>query len=193
MNSLRGWRDPRTGRVCGFRSPEQRQNFMIGRARFCNGLNREMPRCTALNRLGERCKGARMRGRSTCFRHSGGAAAKRARLAAAHLSGNSDRIQRAEMRSERNRLRSLWRRDPSEPGRTIMLVPADEATCRAWAQRQGFQLDLLDRDLPAISDALRWVWARVSRGLINDDDLTAKLARLRSRIVEKGHAFVHSR
>jgi hypothetical protein len=166
---------------------------MIGRARFCNGLNREMPRCTALNRLGERCKGARMRGRSTCFRHSGGAAAKRARLAAAHLSGNSDRIQRAEMRSERNRLRSLWRRDPSEPGRTIMLVPADEATCRAWAQRQGFQLDLLDRDLPAISDALRWVWARVSRGLINDDDLTAKLARLRSRIVEKGHAFVHSR
>ena len=74
-----------------------------------------------------------------------------------------------------------------------MLVPADEATCRAWAQRQGFQLDLLDRDLPAISDALRWVWARVSRGLINDYDLTAKLARLRSRIVEKGHAFVHSR
>ena len=193
MNSLRGWRDPRTGRVCGFRSPEQRQNFMIGRARFCNGPNREMPRCTAVNRLGEPCKAARIRGRSTCFRHSGGAAAKRARLAAAHLSGNSDRIQRAEMRSERNRLRSLWRRDPSEPGRTIMLVPADEATCRAWAQRQGFQLDLLDRDLPAISDALRWVWARVSRGLINDDDLTAKLARLRSRIVEKGHAFVHSR
>ena len=95
MNSLRGWRDPRTGRVFGFQSETQRENFMIGRARFCNGPNRQMPRCTALNRLGEPCKAARMRGRSTCFRHSGSAAAKRARLAAAHLSGDLDRIQRA--------------------------------------------------------------------------------------------------
>ena len=154
MNSLRGRRDPRTGRVFGFQSETQRQNFMIGRARFCNGPNREMPRCTALNRLGEPCKAARMRGRSTCFRHSGSAAAKRARLAAAHLSGDLDRIQRAEMRAERNRLRALWRRDPREPGRTIMLIAADEATCRAWAARQGFQLDLLDRDLPAFADAM---------------------------------------
>ena len=52
-----------------------------------------------------------------------------------------------------------------------MLVAADEATCRAWAARQGFQLDLLDRDLPAFSDACRWIWARMSRGLISDDDL----------------------
>ena len=44
---------------------------MIGRARFCNGPNRQMPRCTATNRLGEPCKAARMRGSSTCFRHSG--------------------------------------------------------------------------------------------------------------------------
>ena len=58
MNSLRGWRDPRTGRVFGFQSETQRENFMIGRARFCNGPNREMPRCTALNRLGEPCKAA---------------------------------------------------------------------------------------------------------------------------------------
>ena len=101
-----------------------------------------------------------MRGRSTCFRHSGTAAAKRARLAAAHLSGDLDRIQRAEMRSERNRLRVLWRRDPREPGRTIMLVADDEAACRAWAARQGFQLDVLDRDFPAFSDACRWIWAR---------------------------------
>ena len=72
MNSPRGWRDPRTGRVFGFQSETQRDNFMVGRARFCNGLNREMPRCTAVNRLGEPCKAARMRGRSTCFRHSGG-------------------------------------------------------------------------------------------------------------------------
>ena len=171
MNSLRGRRDPRTGRVFGFQSETQRENFMVGRARFCNGPNREMPRCTALNRLGEPCKAARMRGRSTCFRHSGSAAAKRARLAAAHLSGDLDRIQRAEMRSERNRLRALWRRDPREPGRTIMLVAADEATCRAWAARQGFQLDVLDRDFPAFSDACRWIWARMSRGLISDDDL----------------------
>ena len=128
---------------------------MIGRARFCNGSNREMPRCTALNRLGEPCKAARMRGRSTCFRHSGGAEAKRARLAAVHLSGDVDRIQRAA--------------------------------------RQGFQLDLLDRDLPAVSDACRWIWARMSWGLISDGDLTTKLARLRIRIMEVGDAFDHSR
>ena len=165
---------------------------MIGRARFSNGPNRQMPRCTAVNRLGEPCKAARMRGRSTCFRHSGAAAVKRDRLAAAHLSGDVDRIQRAEMRSDRNRLRVLWRRDPREPGRTIMLVPADEATCRAWAARQGFQLDVLDRDFPAFSDACRWIWARMSRGLISDDELTAKLARLRSRIREASSAFDHS-
>ena len=89
MNSLRGPRDPRTGRVFGFQSRNQRENFMRGRARFCNGPSREMPRCSAMNRLGEPCKAARMRGRSTCFRHSGSAAAKRARLAAAHLSGDA--------------------------------------------------------------------------------------------------------
>ena len=192
MNSLRGLRDHRTGRVFGFQSEAQRANFMVARARFCNGPNREMPRCTALNRLGEPCKAARMRGRSTCFRHSGSAVAKRARLAAAHLSGDLDRIQRAEIRSERNRLRALWLRDPREPGRTIMLDPADEATCRAWAARQGFPLDVLDRDFPAFSDACRWIWARMSRGLIGDDDLAAKLARLRNRITEASRAFNHS-
>jgi hypothetical protein len=133
-----------------------------------------------------------MQGQSTCYRHSGGAG-KRARLAAVHLSGDLDRIQRAEMRSERNRLRALWRHDPREPGRTIMLDPADEATCRVWAARQGFQLDLLDRDLPAVSDACRWIWARLSRGLISEDDLAAKLARLRNRITEATRAFDHSR
>ena len=192
MNSLRGRRDPRTGRVSGFQTPEQRQNFMIGRARFCNGPNREMPRCSALNRLGKPCKAARMRGRSTCFRHGGSAAAKRARLAAAHLSGDLDRIARTELRLARNRLRSLWRRDPRELGRTIVLIEADEATCRAWAARQGFQLDLLDRDLPAVSDACRWSWARMSRGLISNDDLTVKLARLRNRIAEASRGFDHS-
>jgi hypothetical protein len=133
-----------------------------------------------------------MRGRTTCFRHSGSAAAKRARLAAAHLSGDLDRIERTELRLARNRLRSLWRRDPREPGRTIMLDPVDEATCRAWAARQGFQLDLLDRDLPAVSDACRWTWARVSRGLISEDDLTVKLTQLRNRIAEASRAFDHS-
>ena len=128
-----GWRDQRTGRVFGFQSEAQRQNFMIARERFSNGPNRQMPRCTAVNRLGEPCKAARMRGRSTCFRHSGAAAVKRDRLAAAHLSGDLNRIQRAEMRSARNRLSVLWRRDPYEPGRTIMLVPANEAACQAWA------------------------------------------------------------
>jgi hypothetical protein len=150
-----------------------------------------MPRCTALNRLGERCKAARMRGRSTCFRHGGTAAVKRDRLATAHLSGNVDRIQRAEMRSERNRLRVLWRRDPREPGRTIVLVADDEAACRAWAAQQGFQLDFLDRNFPAFSDACRWIWARMSRGLISDDDSIAKLVRLRSRIMEASRAVDH--
>ena len=188
MKSLPGRRDQRTGRVFGFQSEQQRENFMIGRARFSNGPNRQMPRCTAVNRLGEPCKAARMRGRSTCFRHSGAAAVKRERLAAAHLSGDVDRIQRAEMRSARNQLSVLWRRDPRVPGRTIMLVPGDEASCRAWAARQGFPLDVLDRDFPAFSDACRWLWARMSRGLINHVDLAAKLARLRSRITEASHA-----
>ena len=63
MNSLRGRRDPRTGRVFGFQSETQRENFMLGRARFCNGPNREMPRCTALEPLGRAAvKAARMRG-----------------------------------------------------------------------------------------------------------------------------------
>jgi hypothetical protein len=133
-----------------------------------------------------------MRGRSTCFRHGGNAAIKRTRLAVAYLSGDLDRIQRAEMRSERNRLRTLWRRYPREPGRTIMLAPDDEAACRAWAARQGFQLDFLDHDFPAFSDACRWIWARMSRDLISDDDLTAKLTRLRNRITEATRAFDHS-
>src|SRR6188472_2843412 len=184
MRTLLGSRDARTGRVSGFQSEAQRENFLAARARFSDGPDRLMPRCAATNRLGEPCKAARMRGRATCFRHSGSAAAKRARLAAAHLSGDTDRIQRAEMRSERNRLRALWRRDPREPGRTIMLTSSDEATCHAWAARHGFQLDLLDRDLPAIADALRWTWARMSGGLISDDDLSARLARLRDRITE---------
>jgi hypothetical protein len=131
--AYQGRRDPKTGRVFGFQSETQRQNFMIGRARCCNGPNREMPRCTALTRLGEPCKAARMGGRSTCFRHSGSAVAKRARLTAAHLSGDLARVQRAEMRSERNRLRTAWRHDPCEPGKTIILVPKDEEICRAWA------------------------------------------------------------
>ena len=57
MNSPRGRRNPRNGRVFGFQSETQRENFMIGRARFCNGPNREMPRCTALNRSGRALQG----------------------------------------------------------------------------------------------------------------------------------------
>jgi hypothetical protein len=67
-----------------------------------------------------------------------------------------------------------------------MLDPTDEATCRAWAVRQGFQLDLLDCDLPAFADRCRWIWARMSRGLISSDELTAKIARLRA---EASNAF----
>src|SRR5262245_24045572 len=161
-----GGRDARTGRVFGFQSEAQRENFMAARARFSNGPDRQMPRCTATNRLGEPCRAARMRGRSTCFRHSGGAV-KRARLTAAYLSDDPVRIQRAEIRAARNRLTALWRRDPTAPGKTIVLVAADEDTCGAWAAGQGLVLDALDRDFPAFSDALRWTWARMSRGLIS--------------------------
>jgi hypothetical protein len=187
MKAPAGWRDQRTGRLFGFQSETQRENFMIARARFSNGPNRQMPRCSAKNRLGEPCRAARMRGLTTCFRHSG-SAARKSRLAAAHLSGDADRIERAEMRAARNRLRGLWQRDPRVPGRTIMLERGDEATCRAWAARQGFQLGVLDRDFPAFSDACRWIWARRSRGLISDDDVAAKLARLRNRITEADNA-----
>jgi hypothetical protein len=93
------------------------------------------------------------------------------------------------MRLHRNQLRALWRRDPREPGQTIMLTPRDEATCRAWASRQGFQLDALDWEFPAFSDALRWLWARMSRALISGDELSAKIARLHYRISEADHAF----
>ena len=87
----------------------------------------------------------------------------------------------------------LWRRDPRSPGRTIVLVAADEATCRAWAARQGVPARCPRSRFPAFSDACRWIWARMSRGLISDDDLAAKLARLRNRIAEASRAFDHSR
>ena len=157
----------RTGRVFGFKSEVQRENFMIGRARFRNGPNRQMPRRTAVTRLGQPCRAARMRGRSTCFRHSGAAAVKRDRLAAAHLSGDVDRIQRAEMRSARNRLGVLWRRDPREPGRTIMLLPADEAACQAWAARQGFQLGVFSTAIFRHSLMRAGEYGRVCRAVLS--------------------------
>ena len=76
----------------------------------------------------------------------------------------------------------LWRRDP-RARQDDRAGPADEA-CRGWAARQGLQLDALDRDFPAFSDACRWIWARMSRGLINDEEVAAKLAGLRNRIME---------
>ena len=187
-----GWRDPRTGRVFGFRSERSaRTSWPLARG-SATARTAQMPRCSAINRLGEPCKAARMRGRSTCFRHSGaaqpnGTGWRLHTFPATWTASSAPRCDRT-----RNRLRVLWRRDPRVPGRTIMLVAADEATCRAWAARQGFQLDVLDRDFPAFSDACRWIWARMSRGLISDDDLAAKLARLRSRITEASHAFDHS-
>ena len=73
-----------------------------------------------------------------------------------------------------------------------MLIANDDTTCRAWAARQGFQLDVLDRDFPAFSDACRWIWARMSRGFMGDEELATKLARLRSQITEAGRAYDHS-
>lgn len=139
MRTPPGSRDARTGRVSGFQSEAQRKNFLAARTRFSDGPDRLMPRCEAKTRMGLPCRAARMRGQTTCFCHSGGAVRRR-RLVAAHLSGDAARIQSAQLRSERNRLRVVWRRDPREPGRTIILVANDEESCRAWAARQGFQL-----------------------------------------------------
>ena len=192
MSSPRGRRDPRTGRVFGFQSETQRQNFMIGRARFCNGPNREMPRCSAIEPLGRALQGSQdarqvdlLPPQRKCCGQTGAVGGRTSfRRPRPHPTRrDASRTQPAAR---------LWRRDPREPGRTIMLTSSDEATCRAWAARQGFQLDVLDRDLPAFADACRWTWARMSRGLISDDDLTVKLARLRNRIAEASRAFDHS-
>jgi hypothetical protein len=183
-----GSRDARTGRVYGFQSEAQRENFLAARARFSDGADRLMPRCMAKTRMGLHCRAARMRGQKNCFCHSGGAV-RHKRHVAVHLSGDAARIQSAQFRSERNRLRVVWRRDPREPGRTITLIANDEESCRAWAAREGFQLELLDNDFPAFSDACRWTWARKSRGLISDDDLATKVARLHKQITEVSHAF----
>ena len=188
MNSDRGWRDPRTGRVSGFRSPEQRQNFLIARALFCDGPGRAMRLCAARNRLGEPCRAAAMRNSARCIRHIG-TAAKRARLAA-YLSGDLDRIQRSEMRIQRNALRVTWRNDPRVVGKTILLIPDDERACEEWAATEGLSLEILDHDFPAFADAARWIWVR--RGLICDEELATKIARLRNRIAEAGHAFDRS-
>ena len=61
MNSLRGRRDPRTGRVFGFQSEAQRENFMVARARFCNGLK---PRDAAL--YGSQSLGRALQGQRGC-------------------------------------------------------------------------------------------------------------------------------
>lgn len=105
-------------------------------------------------------------------------------MIAAGVSGDPERIHRAYMRMRRNQLRALWRRDPREPGRTIILIPRDEESCRTWALRHGFRLDALDWEFPAFSDACRWTWARMSRGLIGDTDLRQKVNQLRNRIME---------
>ena len=183
MNSNRGWRDPR-GRLFGFLSETQRENFTAARARYCTGVNRAMPTCSATSRSGKQCRAPRMRNLTKCFCHSGGAV--RRRLAAAILSGDAARIERAMLRSERNQLRTAWRRDPAVGGRTIELAAADAATCQAWARRQGFDLNDLDRNYPGIADACRWLWVRTTRDLV--PDLDAKLARLRSRIEQASRA-----
>ena len=191
MNSDEGWRDERTGRVADF-GPRARGKIYGGSRAVQQRAEPSDASMLGDEPLGEPCKAARMRGQvdllppqRKCCGQTGAAGGRTPFRRPGPHPARRDAI-------ERNRLRSLWRRDPREPGRTIMLVAADEATCRAWAARQGVQLDVLDRDLPAFSDACRWIWARMSRGLISDDDLTAKLARLRNRITEASRAFDHS-
>jgi hypothetical protein len=57
MNSPEAARSDEPAAFSDF-SPRRSANFMIGRARFAR-VNREMPRRSALNRLGEPCKAAR--------------------------------------------------------------------------------------------------------------------------------------
>ena len=192
MSATRGWRDARTGRVFGFLSDTQRLNFLTARARFSDGPDRQMPTCHAMTKLGVRCRSPRMRGTRRCFCHSGGAAADR-RLLEANLSGVVDRALLAEARRNRNRLRNIWQGDPTTRGSTISLEWADEAACTTWATTQGFELDVLDDDLPAFADSCRWLWARRSRGLIGDSDLNRKVRQLHSRIMEAKRDLDHPR
>ena len=101
-----------------------------------------------------------------------------------YLSGDLDRIQRSEMRIQRNALRVTWRNDPRVVGKTILLIPDDERACEEWAATEGLSLEILDHDFPAFADAARWIWVR--RGLICDEELATKIARLRNRIAEAG-------
>ena len=191
MNSPRGRRNPRNGRVFGFQSETQRENFMIGRARFCNGPNREMPRCTALNRLGEPCKAAQdarpvdllppqrwfcqTRPPDCCapFRrprpHPARRDASRTQPAARPLAARSARARQDD------RAGSPPMRRPAEHGQRGKAFSSISSTATYRRSRI----------------ACRWIWARMSRGLISDDDLTAKLARLRNRITEASRAFDH--
>ena len=124
-------------------------------------------RCTALNRLGEPCRAARMRDHSTCFRHSGGSV-EGARLIAARLSGDLDRIQRAEMDQNAIGCVSSGGEIRASPAGRLCYL-ADEAFCRAWAARQGFS-SISSTATSGVLDACRWIWARKSRGLIRRDD-----------------------
>ena len=95
MKPLGGWRDQRTGRVFGFQSEAQRENFMI-----CSRAvqQRAEPSDAALHgRPTAWASRARRRGCAAGQPASAtaGVLLKRARLTAAHLSGDLDRIQRA--------------------------------------------------------------------------------------------------
>ena len=98
-----------------------------------------------------------------------------------------------EMRLDRNRLRVLWRRDPREPGRTIIWSPPMRLPVEHGRHGTVSSLTSSTAIFRRSPMAAGGYGRACQRGLISDDDLTARLARLRSRIMEADHALDRSR
>ena len=140
-----GWRDQRTGRFFGFQSETQRENFMAARARFSNGPKSSDAALRCRQPLGRALQGredARQADLLPPRRGRGGQTNAVSSCAPFWRRGTHSTCR--DKIGAQPAARSL-----REPGRTIMLVPADEAACQAWAARQVFQLGVLDRDFPA--------------------------------------------
>ena len=100
-----------------------------------------------------------------------------------------DRIQRAEMRSERNRLRVSGAAIRASPAGRSCWSPPMRRPAEHGQRGKAFSSICSTATFRRSPMRCRWIWARMSRGLISDDDLTAKIARLRNRIAE---ASLHS-
>ena len=137
------------------------------------------PICGAPCRTGHPCRRRPLKGEERCPVHAAPAALERwrsrqdRRFSRGSLS--ADVRDGANARRQRNRLQSLWRRDPRLSGRTIDLGSSEwrfrEAVGGAGVDLQGL--------MPAVADWLRWRWQRLQND--RQDDATW-LEVLRSRL-----------